>query len=187
MAYEFVLVTFVVQFLITVLMYLSGRGQHEVDAKGADVFRIFPVAAWFVTIGMYSIAAFTAYVIALAEPSPLSAPPAAFVAEVATFLGGLYGIYAITMRVRVDSESVRVSSFLGAEVTKFRDIGSVSDKETGRYRTLDVTDARGKRVFRVTSSLLPDYSDLVYCLQHGVKKTHPFDQSVKSHDGVTPE
>jgi|ERR1035438_5579147 hypothetical protein len=186
MAYEFVLVTFVVQFLISVLMYFSGRGQHEVDAAGADVFRIFPGAAWFITIGMYSIAAFTAYTIAVATPSPLSAPPVAFVAEVATFLGGLYGIYAITMRIRVDSESVRVSSFLGARVIRFRDIRSVTDEETGRYRTLDVMDARGKRVLRATSSLLPDYSDLVYSLQHGAKKPHPFDESVKSHDNVTP-
>jgi hypothetical protein len=170
MAYEFILVTFVAQILISVLMYLSGRGQHEVDANGADIFRIAPVAAWFTTIGMYSIAAFTAYIIIAANPTPLDAPPAAFVAEVATFLGGLYGIYGITMRIRVDSESVRVSSFLGTRVTYFRDIGSVTDRQTGRYRSLDVISTHGKWVLRVTSALLPDYSNLVYYLQDGVKK-----------------
>jgi hypothetical protein len=102
------------------------------------------------------------------------------VAELATFAGGLYGIYGITMRIRVDSESLRVSSFLGARVTHFRDIRSVTDKETGRYRTLDVINVHGKRILRVTSSVMPDYSDLVYLLQQGVKKGHAPEELAKS-------
>jgi hypothetical protein len=75
------------------------------------------------------------------------------------------------LHIPVDSKSVRVSSFLGARATCFRDISSVTDKATGRYRSLDVINTRGKWVLRVTSAVLPDFGDLVYSLQEGIKKS----------------
>jgi hypothetical protein len=119
---------------------------------------------------MYGVAMTFAYCIATAKPTPLDTPLVHPMAELVTFSGGLYGIYCITMRIPVDSESLRVSSVFGARVTTFEDIRSLTDREGTRWRTLDVIDARAKRILYVTSSFLPDYSDLVYYLQHCVKK-----------------
>jgi hypothetical protein len=168
--HDFIPVTFVVQFIISILLYFGGRGRHEVDSDGIDIFRMSPAIAWMVTVATFAIAVILGYAIATSTPTPLDAPLGIMLGEVLFFFFGLYGIYCITMRIRVDSESLRVSSFLGTRVTYFRDIGLVTDRETGRYRTLEVMDVHGKRIIIVYSSFLPDYGDLVYYLQHGIKK-----------------
>ena len=52
--------------------------------------------------------------------------------------------------------------------TNFRDIKSLNDKDAGRWRVLDVIDARGRRILRVSSSFLSDYGQLVNLLEDGM-------------------
>ena len=168
--HDFIPVAFGVQFIISILLYFGGRGRHEVDSDGVEIFRMKPSIAWMATVGAFAITVILGYAIVTSTPTPLDAPLAIMLGEVLFFFFGLYGIYCITKRTRVDSESIRVSSFLGTRVAYFRDIGFVTDRETGRYRTLEVKDVHGKRIWIFYSSFLPDYGDLVYNLQRGVDK-----------------
>jgi hypothetical protein len=157
-----------VQLLLLVLTYVSGRGRHEVDKEGVNIFRISPVTGWFMTIGCLAISLFVAIDILDSKPTPMNAPVVDWVVELATFLFGLIAIYYLTLQIRVDSQSLRVSSFLGARTTNFREIGSVDNNEAGRWRTLNVTTTNKKRVLNVTSSFLPDYDRLVELLEDGM-------------------
>jgi hypothetical protein len=179
--HDFIPVAFVVQFIISILLYFGGRGRHEVASDGVDIFRVGPSIAWMVTVAAFVIAAILGYAIVTSTPTPLDAPLAIMLGEVLFFFFGLYGIYCITMRIRVDSESLRVSSFVGTRVTYFRDIGLVTDRETGRYRTLKVMDVHGKRIFIFYSSFLPDYPDLVDYLQRGIDKNRAPNASFNPH------
>jgi hypothetical protein len=165
---DFVPVVFVVQLVLAVLAYISGRSHHEVDAEGVDIFRISQIAGWFMTIGCLTIASFVAFDIVNAKPSPMNAPAVDWILELTTVFFGLIAIFYLTLRIRVDSQSVRISSYFGARTTYFRDLHSVTDKDGGRWRTLDVFDTRRKRILRVTSSVLPDYDELVNLLEDGM-------------------
>ena len=175
--HDLIPITFVVQFIISILLYFGGRGRHEVDSNGVDIFRMRPSIAWVATVAAFAIAIILGHAIVTSTPTPLDAPLAIVLGEVLFFFFGLYGIYCITMRIRVDSESLRVSSFLGTRVAYFRDVGLVTDRETGRYRTLEVVDPHGKRIFIFYSSFLPDYGDLVYNVQHGIDKNRAPNES----------
>lgn len=165
---DFIPLFLVVQLVLAVLTYASGRGRHEASANGIDIFRVSPIAGWFMTIGCLALASFAAFAILNAKPSPKNAPPVDWVFELTTFFFGLIAIYYLTLRIRVDSQSVRVSSFMGARTTNFRDIKSLNDKDAGRWRVLDVIDARGRRILRVSSSFLSDYGQLVNLLEDGM-------------------
>jgi hypothetical protein len=178
--HNFIPVAFFVQFMISILLYFGGRGRHKVDSDGVDIFRMSPAITWMVTIAVFGIAVILGRGILTSTPNPLHAPLAIMLGEVLFFFFGVYGIYCITMRIRVDSESMRVSSFLGTRLTYFRDIGLVTDKETGRYRTLKVIDASGKRIAIFYSSFLPDYDDLVSSLQQGIRRNHSPNESASS-------
>ena len=146
----FIPVVLSVQLLLLLLTYLSGRGRHEVDKEGVNIFRISPLTGWFMTIGCLAIFSFVAIDILESKPTPMSAPVVDWVLEMATFLFGLIAIYYLTLQIRVDSKSIRVSSFLGARTTSFQEIGSVDNNETGRWRTLNVLTTNKKRVLNVT-------------------------------------
>jgi hypothetical protein len=115
--HDFIPVTFVVQFIISILLYFGGRGRHEVDSDGVDIFRMSPAIAWMVTVATFAIAVILGYAIVTSTPTPLDAPLGIMLGEVLFFFFGLYGIYCITMRIRVDSESLRVSSHKAAVPT----------------------------------------------------------------------
>jgi hypothetical protein len=178
--HDFIPVAFVVQFIIAISLYFGGHGRHEVDADGVDVFRMNPAIAWIVTIGTFAIAVVLGYAIMTLTPNPLDAPLAIILGEVQFFIFGIYGVYCITMRIRVDSESLRVSSILGTRVTYFRHISLITDRETGRYRTLEVIDVHGKRIAIFYSSYLPDYGDLVSSLQQGIRRNHSPNESTNA-------
>jgi hypothetical protein len=161
-------ITLVVQVAISILAIASARSDHHVATDGADTFRISPSAAWFITIGAFGFATFLAVVILAAKPTPMNAPIGLMLGEMATFVVGLYGIYCITMRIVVDSQSMCVKSLFRKRIAQFSEIRSVTDNVTGNYRTLEVLNVRGKRLLKVTSSFLPDYDDLVGLLQNGI-------------------
>jgi hypothetical protein len=161
-------VTFFVQFLISVLIYFGGRGQHEVDANGVDIFRIKPSIAWMVTIASFCCSAILGFGIFSLAQNPSGAPISLMLGEALLFFFGLYGLYCVKLRIRVDARAIRVKTLFGDRLTNLRDIGSVDDKVTGRYRTLNVLDLRGKRVIRITSTFFPDYDELVDLIKNGV-------------------
>jgi hypothetical protein len=167
---DFIPVTFAIQLLLSVLIYFGSGGQHEIDTDGVEIFRINPLIAWMAAIMSFAISIVLGFAIATAKPTPMDAPLAIMLGECLFFFFGLYGVYCIRMRVRVDSESICVSGLFRKRITHFRDIRSSNDKVTGRYRTLDVINMRGKRILRVTSSFLPDYANLVELLQDGIRK-----------------
>jgi hypothetical protein len=166
---EFVSVTIVVQLVLSVLIYFGGKGQHEVDTDGVEIFRIKPSVAWMMTIVSFAISLLLAFAILSSKPTPFDAPVAIGLAQLLFFFFGLYGVYGIRMRIWVDAESIRVKNLLRTHVTYFRDIRSLDDRITGRYRTLDILSLQGKRVIHVTSTFLPDYDDLVQLVRAGMR------------------
>jgi hypothetical protein len=159
-----------VQFLISILTLLSGRRHHTSDGEGVDVFRIYPGVAWLLIVVCYSFAAFLGFLILTSHPTPLDAPVAFMVGEITTFGFGVLGIYCLTLRIRVDADALSVSSVFGKRATRLSDLVSVADKQTGRYRSLRVTDSRGNQVLNVTSSFLGDYDELVGLLQSAAQE-----------------
>jgi hypothetical protein len=158
---DFIPVAFFVQFLLSILIYFGSKGQHEVDADGVDIFRIKPAIAWMITTVSFAISVVLGFAIIASKPTPSDAPLSIMIGELLFFFFGLYGVYCIRMRIRVDTQSIRVKNLFWTHVTDFRDIRSLDDKITGRYRTLDVLNLQGKHVIHVTSTFLPDYDDLV--------------------------
>jgi hypothetical protein len=163
-------VTIVVQLLLSIAIWFGSRGEHLLEEDGVEVFRISPPIAWMLAIASFCIAIILAVAMVALYLTPPDVPIHVMLGELLFFFFGIYGIYCISMRIRVDGNSFRVNSLFRKQITHFRDIGSVSDKVTGRYRTLDVSDSRGKRVLYVTSTFLPDYDELVNLLQEGVRE-----------------
>jgi hypothetical protein len=58
---------------------------------------------------------------------------------------------------------------IGKRAVLFDHIGSVTDKVTGNYRTLDVKTRAGKRVLYIGSSFTSDYAALADLMQYGAK------------------
>jgi hypothetical protein len=178
---DFIYLTFVVQIIISIFLYFGARGRHEVDSDGVDIFRINPPIAWMITIMSFAIAALLGYGVVTSKPTAMDAPLGIMLGHLLFFFFGLYGIYCITMRIRVDAQSIRVRSVLPTRIIYFRDIGSSTDKVTGRYRTFEILSMRGKRVLLVTSSFLPDYDQLVNVVQTGIHD-HQSSLSIKHSD-----
>jgi type II secretory pathway component GspD/PulD (secretin) len=165
-----VFVTLSVQLLIGLLTYFSARSHHLRDADGADIYRIYPIAAWFIILVCFAFAALLGFVILTYRPTPFDAPIWAMLGELTTFAFGLSGIYYLTWRVRVDSQSLSVTSLFRSRTTRLSDIASAIDKQTGRYRSLRVTDSRGKVVLTATSSFLADYNELASSLEWAARE-----------------
>ncbi|SRR6266851_6734434 len=166
---EVISVGFVVQFLLSLCMLFGGAGKHRVNSDGTDVFRINRAIAWMATISSFAISGILAYGIAVTKPTPMDAPIAIMLGELLFFFFGLYGLWGLAMRIRIDSDSIRVDTPLGTRVTHFNNVRSSTDKVTGRYRTFDVINDKGKRILRVTSTFLPDYEELVQLVEQGVR------------------
>jgi hypothetical protein len=163
-------VAFFVQFVLSVVIYFGSKGQHEVDAEGVDVFRFKPTVAWIVTTASFGISAILGFAIFTSKPTPTDAPLSIMIGELLFFFFGLYGVYCIRMRIRVDAQSIRVKHLFRTHQTYFREIRSLDDKQTGRYRTFDIIDDKGQRILSVTSTFLPDYENLVQLVEQGVRK-----------------
>jgi hypothetical protein len=162
-------ITVVVHLALPLIAYLSMRNQHSRQESGADVFRYAPGAAWFILIGAILMMSLFA-AIAWTSRAGQGIPPLTFcVAEAATFMMGLYGVYLITLRIRVDDAGFTLASVWGKRAVLFDQIGSVTDKVTGTYRTLDVKTLAGKRVLYLGSSFIPDYAALVNLIQYGAR------------------
>jgi hypothetical protein len=167
--HDLIPVGFFVQFLLSVLTYVSGRSRHSIDAKGAEVFRIYPAAAWSVVIGSFAFAGFLALLIINHRPTPLDSPLAFLVAEPVMFGLGLLGIYYLTLRVRVDAAALSVTTAFGRRSAPLADLATVTDEQVGKFRTLRVVDRHGRQILRVRSSFLGDYADLVDLLRSSHK------------------
>jgi predicted amidohydrolase len=168
---DFIPVAFFVQFVLSIFIYFGSKGQHEVDADGVDIFRIKPSVAWIVTIASFGISAILGFAIFTSKPTPTDAPLSIMIGELLFFFFGLYGVYCIRMRIRVDAQSIRVKKLFRTHETYFHEIRSLDDRQTGRYRTFDIVNDQGRRILRVTSTFLPDYENLVQLVEEGVR-TH---------------
>ena len=168
---DFIPVAFFVQFVLSIFIYFGSRGHHEVDADGVDIFRIKASVAWMVTIASFGISAILGLAILTSKPMPTDAPLSIMIGEFLFFLFGLYGVYCIRMRIRVDAQSILVKKLFRTHETNFHEIRSLDDRQTGRYRTFDIVNDQGKRILRVTSTFLPDYDNLVQLVEEGVR-TH---------------
>lgn len=175
MVTDLVPVAVVVHLALPLVAYLSMRNQHSRQQDGADVFRYAPGAARFILIGASFFVLVFAAIAWTAPPGDEIPPLTLYVAEAAFFLLALYGVYLITLRIRVDSSGFTLTSVFGKRAVMFDHVGSVTDKVTGRYRTLDVKTRAGKRVLHLGSSFIPDYdalSDLIQCgAKHSDAKT----------------
>jgi hypothetical protein len=141
----------------------SGRRYHVVDADGVNIFRTNSFAAWFITISGFAFFSLVAYVIFTTK----HVEPVDWVGGLFLLFIGFIGIYYLTLCIRVDSQSLRVGSFLGARTTYFRDIRSVDSNEVGRWYTLNVINMNGKRILYVSSTVLLNYHELVNLLEDG--------------------
>jgi len=119
----------------------------------------------------FTISAILGVGIAVAKPSPMAAPLSLMLGELLFFFFGLYGLFCIVMRIRIDSQSIRVKTIFRSRVTHFRNVRVSLDKLTGRFRTFDVINDQGKRILHVTSAFFPNYGDLVELVEERVR-TH---------------
>jgi hypothetical protein len=131
-----------------------------------------PRVSWWITILSFSICLFLGCAIVATKPNEADHLPVFAMGELLFFSCGLQGLQYIKMRIRVDGTSLVIRGLVRSRTVLLDDIGSVKDTITGRYRTLDVHDRRGKRVLRVTSSFLTDYGGLVSLIKAGSDK-HP--------------
>ena len=133
-------------------------------------FRFLPAAYWTMIVGPTLLIALRLW--GFVDPSSSSAAP---IDPVQILLFGLltgcavFGIYCRSLEITVDLDGLRVASLFGERKTRFDGIGQVLDRETGRWRTLEVKARTGKRLLRVTSSFLPGYPELVDLLDDGTR------------------
>jgi hypothetical protein len=162
-------VAVVVHLALPLIAYLSMRNQHRVQENGDDMFRYAPGAGWFILIGAILMMLIFSAIAWTAPPGQGIPPLTLCAAETVILLLGLYGIYLITLRIRVDDSGFTLTSMIGKRAILFDHIGSVTDKVTGNYRTLDVKTRAGKRVLYIGSSFMPDYAALADLIQYGAK------------------
>ena len=168
---EFIPVAVVVHLALPLIAYLSLRNQHSEQANGAEVFRYAPGASWFVLLGAIVIMGVLAAIAWTAPPGKEVPLLMLMISEAAFILMTVYGVYLITLRIRVDEIGFDLTSLFGKRTVPFDQIGSATDRVTGRYRTLDVRTHKGKRVFCVTSSFIADYDALADLIQDGTKQS----------------
>ena len=155
---------------IFAIIYLLSRTRGDVSDVDGNVFRINPWIGWSVAILSPAISIFCAILIFVPPPISQSDAWELGLGSTAFFLLGIYGVYCVTLRVRLRAESMQVSSFLGTRTTRFYDIGSIEDKHGKNARVLKVRDMRGKRILYVPDYSVPEYDTLVDLLRDGVKK-----------------
>jgi hypothetical protein len=165
-------VAVVVHLALPLIAYLSMRNQHSVQENGDDVFRYAPGAGRFILTGAILMVLIFATIAWTAPPGQEIPLLTLCVAETAVFFMGLYGIYLITLRIRVDDSGFTLTSVIGKRAVLFDHIGSVTDKVTGNYRTLDVKTRAGKQVLYIGSSFMPDYAALADLIQYGAKRNN---------------
>lgn len=164
-------VAVVVHLLIPLIAYLSMRNQHYDKDGETDVFRYAPGAAWFILIGGGLIMVVGA-VIAWTAPRGQEVPPLMlYVSESAFLLMAIYGVYLVTLRIRVTDNEFTLSSLFGTRVVPFDQVKSATDRVTGKYRTLEVKTRAGKRVLYIGSTFMPDYAALADLIQWGAKSS----------------
>ena len=166
---ELVPVGVVVHLALPLIAYLAMRNQRSVQENGGTVFRYAPGAAWFILSGAILFMLVFAAIAWTARPGQGIPLLTLCAAETSTFLLGFYGIYLITWRIRVNDLGFTLTSVFGKRAIPFDQVGTVTDKVTGKYRTLDVKTRAGKRVLYVGSSFLPDYAALSDLIQYGAK------------------
>ena len=153
------LVVLIALSLMLSISHRRGRGPRgAIDRE----FVTRPAIAWFITIG--SLFLLTANLVSYfhlftSKPAPNNVPIFIILGDV-TFIGfAVLGIYYKTLKICVDDKNLCVSSLFGSRKTPLRYISSVVVKNNGQWRTMDVHDARGRRVLYTTSSLR-DFDDL---------------------------
>jgi hypothetical protein len=167
---EYIPVAVIVHLLIPLVAYLSMRNQHSEQDNGEDVFRYAPGASWFILVSA-SLIMVTLMAIAWTAPPGKEVPLLTLVvSESAFLLMAVYGLYLITLRIRVNDVGFILTSLFGKRVVRFDQIASAPDRQTGSFRTLDVRNHKGKRVFSVSSSFMPDYDALADLIQYGSKQ-----------------
>lgn len=161
-------VIFLVQIAIPLLSLVAARAGHLQDAEGADIFRIAPSIAWFLIVMSFGISMGITIIVCLSKSISETDLPSIVLGDMMFFFFGMYGIYCLTMRIRVNDQSICVKNLFRTRTVLFRDLRSADEKDNGRWRTLDVIDVKGRRILYVTNSFLPDYDNLVDLVQSGI-------------------
>jgi hypothetical protein len=154
-----------IQATILVIMHLASRARRSDADSDANVFRIVPGISWLMAIASPLISAL--YVIAAFVPSYHHRK--LFIGfSLMFFVVAVYGVYCVSLRIRLTEDSVIVSSIFGTRVTLFYDIASIEDKLTNRIRILKVKNTLGKQILYAADWYVADYPMLVELLKDDV-------------------
>jgi amino acid permease len=129
-----------IQLTILLVIYLASRARRSETDSDANVFRVVPWIAWLIAIACPLISA--VYVVAAFVPS-YHHRQLFITFSLLFFVAALYSVYYVTLRIRLNEDSLFVSSLIGTGITGLSQIASIEDKKINRTRILRVKDKRG--------------------------------------------
>jgi hypothetical protein len=167
------------------LRYLPSRAPNKAARNSESIFRFSPVVAWFFVAGGLAFAGLAAFDVFSHRPNWTDTPTFVLLFGASGISIVLYGIYCLLIRYKFDSVSFRVNSLWGIRSIRFDFVGSIVDRNAGKWRTLEIRDARGKRFLYVSSSFLVDYALMVDELERKVRASR--DASAGLHNSVAAD
>lgn len=154
-----------IQVFVLVAIHWASRAQRSDAERDENLFRIVPAVAWTIAIAcplisvVYAVAAFV----------PGYHHRGLFLGfSLLFFIVAIYGAYCVSVRIKISSSSLMVSSLFGTRQRPFSEIASIDDRAVNRTRILKVKDKRGKQILYGAEWYIADYAMPVDLLREGV-------------------